>query len=1152
MAASLTTQKISGDALQRAVWLAASVGAFKPNELLRRVAEADSQRRALAAQLAPLCAEVLVSGAILWNLRASARRRALAEMDEAGALQTVELPEFMQQLEPRPEDSFGLHLREALTGNIDASSGSDADFDAHYAAYEFVGGSAVGVNWRGAREAAGILEQKNLRTAADKALKHTIGPNFVGRIREQAVLTEFARTGMVHDPDITALARPEQDKVPMLFINGVGGAGKSALLARVARAMREEGSGVRATIVLDFDVPTLLGANPIELTNEFLRQLAMCVPTISKDLLELRLTAFTDFSFSEVASENEISKYRMFERAMYSINSRLRALLANAGANTGPVLVILDTFEEVHTRGSGFVWRVYRWLQDLQVEASLLGLHVILSGRVTPEDVVPDSSTPGLDPRELRPNLVGALTLGDLAREEALELLALGGIDATFAHGLIDMFGANPMSLRMLVDYAAQDMDSLQQLAHNDYHRRKFQTQAAQRLLYSRILGRIRGDPALRVLASPGLMVRVVTPGVIEKVLAPPCDLTPMSSTRALDLFHKLARQVWLVKRTGELSVVHRRDIRNIMLPLAYEPGGGRSREELLEVANDIHRRAVKYHREEQPDPALSLEKRREEAFYHELFVDPDTALGNPDIRFVLNNLEGDFGDFPIETRARLRLMQGKALKADEVEALGEAEGSKYRAQQVTQEISNTGGTTSPQAQEQPGADIGRTFRDGLGYAIPAPAKAKFKKKARAPSVASKLAAGDSTSVIAAYSRAEFDAIAEAAPAIIMDFIDGALRKSGARLERDMTDHVSWIAAMSTLAIPRKPRSDPYVSLADELSERLREKRRVLAAQMLPDHSNFSLAHYAATLGTWLRLGRPFERASTELTSYAGRSEFPVSLTSNASLRIFQAAVVSDVTTQLRLQVSFVVADSLQYFAHLVDPRAIGQRASIITAQAAWSRQNPTLDVVHRAVDKLTPIAHHTLRSPALSAIERSLLSTKLDLYDWVHPRRQASKKTPNRQQTLPWAALRGMSPDLQAPILAAVRERSQTGADRRELLDRLNNCSGVWPVDFSSKEIGDRKLGDTSLASIAHLADRFALVPMLFDGAKPDSISAKVARVYTALQRFIGGATLAPSQRVALEKRVAAQARAKTKSKKKVKVKVSAKKPAKKPAKKK
>jgi hypothetical protein len=110
----------------------------------------------------------------------------------------------------------------------------------------------------------------------------------------------------------------------------------------------------------------------------------------------------------------------------------------------------------------------------------------------------------------------------------------------------------------------------------------------------------------------------------------------------------------------------------------------------------------------------------------------------------------------------------------------------------------------------------------------------------------------------------------------------------------------------------------------------------------------------------------------------------------------------------------------------------------------------------------------------------------------------------------------------------------------------------GGFEVDFSWKEIGDRKLGDTSLASIAHLADRFALVPMLFDGAKPDSISAKVARVYTALQRLIGSATLAPGQRVALEKRVAAHTKVRAKSKKKVKAKVSAKKPAKKPAKKK
>jgi hypothetical protein len=262
-------------------------------------------------------------------------------------------------------------------------------------------------------------------------------------------------------------------------------------------------------------------------------------------------------------------------------------------------------------------------------------------------------------------------------------------------------------------------------------------------------------------------------------------------------------------------------------------------------------------------------------------------------------------------------------------------------------------------------------------------------------------------------------------------------------------------------------------------------------------------------------------------------------------LRIFQAAAVADVTTHLQLKVSYVTAECLQYFGHLVDPRGVGRRVPIITAQAAWAGHNPTLDVIHRTVDKLAPVAHRTLRSPALSAIERSLLNTKLDLYDWTHPRRAEARKASNHQQTLPWAALRGMSPDLQAPMLAALRERLQPGAERRDLLDRLGKCSGLWPVDFSSKEIGDRKLGDTTVASITHLADRFALVPMLFDGAAPDSISAKVARVYTALQRLVGSATLAPGQRIALEKRVAAFRKAKAKVKAKLKPKQKPRRPA-------
>jgi len=105
--------------------------------------------------------------------------------------------------------------------------------------------------------------------------------------------------------------------------------------------------------------------------------------------------------------------------------------------------------------------------------------------------------------------------------------------------------------------------------------------------LYRFLLSRI-GDPKLRGLAEPGLVVRRINADVIAEVLAPALKLR-LQPGEAVTLFDVLATHHWLVEPDPTPGWVrHRSDIRTVLLRLLYE--GRRKR-----TATRIDRAAAKW-----------------------------------------------------------------------------------------------------------------------------------------------------------------------------------------------------------------------------------------------------------------------------------------------------------------------------------------------------------------------------------------------------------------------------------------------------------------------------------------------------------------------------------------------------------------------------
>jgi hypothetical protein len=143
----------------------------------------------------------------------------------------------------------------------------------------------------------------------------------------------------------------------------------------------------------------------------------------------------------------------------------------------------------------------------------------------------------------------------------------------------------------------------------------QIQENGIQGYLYRRLLGRI-ADKDVRKLAHPGLVLRRVTPELIEEVLAEPCGIVIDESAGAEDLFNRLSQEVTLVTYEPDGSLRHRPDVRRIMLDSL-------ARDAPLKV-RQIHERAAQfYHHQAGPEA-------RAEEIYHRLFLEEDPTELDP------------------------------------------------------------------------------------------------------------------------------------------------------------------------------------------------------------------------------------------------------------------------------------------------------------------------------------------------------------------------------------------------------------------------------------------------------------------------------------------------------------------------------------------
>jgi hypothetical protein len=430
-------------------------------------------------------------------------------------------------------------------------------------------------------------------------------------------------------------ALPERQ--PAVSISGIGGAGKSSLVARFMLEHTRLPDPERIPFgYLDFARVSLDVGDLIGLSAELLHQLDFQFPELGLAKGFRSLERWLAAKGSGLPQEDEMKTARLAHSALADA---LRTLADRLGPR--PYVIVLDTFEEVQYRGEERAIPLWQLLAELQ--DSWQFLRVVVAGRVPVESL------------RLADRPPRRIDLGDLDDSAAAAFLKTQGIgDPRVQSDIIDTFGRLPLSLKLVTSLAKRTPGGAAALVGpgaGGLSTVSATDEVIQAQLYWRFLDRIP-DVRVRRLAHPGLTLRRINPALILNVLNEPCGLQIKTIGQASALFEELRRESSLVSvDSADGDLVHRLDLRRVMVKMLLTGAPA--------VTRQIHENAVDWYKAQRGSRAAA------EHAYHAL------QLGNPGLLRGNNrdplrdvdvraSLQAAIDEFPVDMQLWLA---GRGLK---------------------------------------------------------------------------------------------------------------------------------------------------------------------------------------------------------------------------------------------------------------------------------------------------------------------------------------------------------------------------------------------------------------------------------------------------------------------------------------------------------
>lgn len=548
-----------------------------------------------------------------WTLKSDRRTNILK------SIQPAEFPKLLERASTIPTDPSGETLRRLLQGENISDTALTVSLEARLQAATWVLPIQPSIEPQ-----LKALRHESYVASLLSSYDYLLRDGFFGRRDEINRIHSFA----------TRVLRKGQ--ISMLSVTGIGGSGKSTLLAAALRPLIVKSFEVPTApmvVNIDFDHRAFINGAELELSFELTRQLGHIVPSSNEDFELLREQLGRErVERGESSKKSHDAGSESSSRQGSEFEWRAKKIVKAHNINQRPLIVVLDTFEEWQREtynqydSEAPFNRILEWLYSLQNEWEL-AIGVIVSGRAP---VPIGGYVTAADPIDLR----------NLKKMESIALLQSLGVAVKPARQLVRIVGGVPLSLKLAARYYTKLPENLRGAFLEDANSELEGVEAAlcQGLLYKRFLEHI-ADPQARKLAHPGLALRRVTPTLIQEVLAEPCELGVLSEKTALEIFHRLAQEVWLVEIRG-VELTHRPEIRRMMLGMMNNDP------EHTDKVRAVHKSAMRWYsnRPDRRNDDLA------EALYHRISLagpdDIEDALRSAKTE-LLESFAQSAGDFP-------------------------------------------------------------------------------------------------------------------------------------------------------------------------------------------------------------------------------------------------------------------------------------------------------------------------------------------------------------------------------------------------------------------------------------------------------------------------------------------------------------------------
>jgi hypothetical protein len=675
-------------AVTSAVITAATRGAFLPSDL----GLSPSFGTARNVELDNILAQsevVLTDAQKAWQLRPEARRSILqrARLDGRLTPAAESGPEEDEQAKSR--DGEGRLLRQLLAGSEpDLRTVETADLMHLATISQWLTGTSLAKlpPTKELRRLIALREQLDpFRTLVGRTLaagSDGSQDRFVGRTQELERLRQYV--GIVPPEQLvsyvnrawgslwTTLSRAQAGNEP-LRIEGIGGMGKSTLLAKFVldHALFP---GVNLPFVyLDFDRAALAPRQPMQLLIDIALQIEPWFPDLEPQLRELRDHLRTSID-GLAGNLDRRTKEEQTRTELRACCESLRRIVESVNQERAPVVMLFDTFEVVQYDQEA-VNGVLSLIAALQTPAAgpWPNLRIVVAGRAEMPEIESSHKPVKLDPLSFgataelirRRNESESLGLASAQIEALARPLRNSPLDVAIV--LNWLRGREPSErgelVKSMLAEAAGTTGTQDQRANGPLAARRNTG-----VLINRMVNHIN-DRDVRRLVIPGLVVRAVTPEVIRYVMAPACGLSALEPNAENQLFNRLERERWLVTRRGD-AIRHRPEVRAAMLDLLRQQDFAPDRSKDRATFSETNAMAIAFFRERAPGSSEA----RAECIYHMLlggrtaFKDIDDLWTSEVASFLQNAVDDLIG--LSETYLRFKL--GRQVTPEEIVQLSD------------------------------------------------------------------------------------------------------------------------------------------------------------------------------------------------------------------------------------------------------------------------------------------------------------------------------------------------------------------------------------------------------------------------------------------------------------------------------------------------